>query len=285
MKHIFPDIESMIMGRNDSYKKVSRFIMKNKDEILFMTLDKMASEIGVSTTTVLRFARELGFIGYKDFQMQLRNEILDSVTVFSPYSKLSEQTGIHSKGDLLDEIMQCEIKNIQVTCENISKKMIDRAQEYFWKTKGNIYLCGLGSSFSLAYLAYTRFIPLKNNISVLYQDIAEIMDPLLSMSSNDMCFFFIFHRYNTRSVQILKEMYSRGVKTVVITDYPFDEIAMYCNVVLPCATDNLSPKNSLVGAIFLIDYLCAAFSFKDRQKALAKYADVSVIHAKYEVSK
>ena len=285
MKHILPDIERLIMGNNTSYQKVASFILAQKDKTLFLTLDVMANEIGVSTTTVLRFARELGFSGYKDFQAALRNEIIEGVSVFSPYTKLNENVAPTKEKDLLSQIKQTEIDNIKKTLDNLNPKMLSKTAEYFWNAKGNVYVAGIGSSFSLAYLAYTRFLALRKNIFLCHQDIAEIMDPLVLMNSDDVCFFFIFHRFNTSSINLIKEMYARGVKMILITDYPCDEVAIYGNAVLPCFVDTIAPKNSLVGAVSIIDFLCASFAFKNRKAMLKTYAEISKVHTTYDVTK
>lgn len=273
----------MLNGTNDSYKKVAEFILNKKEETIFMTLDTIAIGVGVSTTTILRFARKLGFVGYKDFQTQLRNEMVAAVSVFSPYSKLSKNNHSSDKESLLSRTTKCAVDNINNTMQNVNLKSIKKTMELFGQAKGNVYFCGLGSSFSMAYLAYTRFVGLRKDIFLYHQDIAEAMDPVIFMNNNDVCFFFIFHRYNKRSVQLLKEMFSRGVKMVIITDYPCEDIALYGEIVIPICADSTAPKISLVAAVCLIDYLCAALTSKNREETLEKYAAITKVHSKYNV--
>lgn len=285
MTRVMPEIEKMTRGKNSSFQKVASYILSCQDEVIFMTLDKLAGNIGVSTTTVLRFARALGFEGYRDFQMQMRNEVVNEVSIYSAYSRLNEKGETRDSTALLQETMELLLKSIRKTFEQMNPGMLKQALTLFRKAAGNVYLCGLGSSFALAYLAYTRMVPLRKNVRLFYPDIAETMDPVLSMDEDDVCFFFIFHRYHKRSLQLLKEIFSRGVRIVLITDYPVDEIKTYGQVILPCFVESTSPKNSLAGAVGIIDYLCAALSLENKKEALNRFASVNKLYEENDIAR
>ena len=72
-------IHDIIAHRFDTYTKshraVAGFISENYDESAFMTLEQLAAAAGVSTTTVVRFAKDLGFPGYSEMQNALRADL------------------------------------------------------------------------------------------------------------------------------------------------------------------------------------------------------------------
>ena len=73
-------------------------------------------------------------------------------------------------------------------------------------------------------------------------------------------------------------MNRKNAKIILITDTPYDTVSKYVTVILPCLVDSAAPKNSLVSAVCLINYLCAAIAFKDYKGSLEKYASSSEIH-------
>lgn len=284
MSQLMMQIGQYISGKSEIYQKVAKYIIENQNQVIFMTLDVLATKIGVSTTTVLRFTRTLGFSGYKDFQEQLRTDIMNVVSSYSSYAKLGQHKEIKDKGTLLNQVLKCEHKNIQSTLESLNLEMVKMVVDLFWNTKGHILCSGFGSSYALAYYLYSRLVPLRKNITLLHQDAAELADTLIDFNSDDICFYFIFHRYNKRSKQILEELHSKGVRIILITDYPHQTIENYGEFLFPCCDDNLAPKNYMAGTISLIDYLFTAIVFERRTEALARYAEANRLYSKYQIT-
>jgi len=284
MDNLMVKIGQCIYGKNESYQKVAKYIISNQSEVIFMTLDTLATQIGVSTTTVLRFARALGFSGYKDFLEQLRAQTIDTVSSYSSYVKLAQKKGIKSKESLLNKVLKYEQKNLRDTLENINPEMLKKTVELFWKSKGRILCSGFGSSYAMAYYFYSRILPLRNNVLLLHQDAAELADTLIDLNSDDVCFYFIFHRYNKRSRQILEEMFLKGVHIILITDFPHKDVENYSEILFPCVDDSLAPKNYMTGTIGLADYLFTALVFDQREKALNRYAEANRLYSKYQIT-
>lgn len=284
MENILIQIEKAISGKNRSFQLIAKYILEHRDDVIFMTLDTLSRNVGVSTTTVVRFVRLVNNSGYKEFQSQLRSELMSKNKAFTAYGKLSKIQTTNDMNSILKNTLQCSLNNINETFKNIEENTFEAAVNLFFSAKRNIYIAGFGSSHALAYLAYTRLLPLKDNIYLYDQDLAECVDPILSMKEDDICFYFIFHYYNQRSQLILKELFKRGVKIILITDYPCDSVDLYGTVVLPCFVNSISPKNSLVAPVAIIDYLCAAIAIRDRDKALAKFSESSELHSKLSVT-
>ena len=285
MRSILPQIEQLAIGINLSFQKVATFVLENKNSAAFLTLDEMSKQIGVSTTTVLRFARALDFKGYKDFQQQLRKELLVIISNYSSYNRLkTAYTTTSHKGDLIQEIMASDMKNVEKTLTNIDRDVLKGVIKTLCNAKGNIHVCGFGGTYAMAYLAYTRIIPLKSHVCLMRPEMGEVMDPLLDISKDDVCLFFTFHPYNETSTSVLRELRLHNAKIIIITDQPHDTIDKYADLLLTCEVETSAPKNSLTSVVSLINYICAAISFNDYENSLKKFAASKQLAKHYHVT-
>ena len=61
-------------------KLIAEYILKYYDKAAFMTAAKLGDSVGVSESTVVRFAIELGFSGYTKLQKSLQELIKNKLT-------------------------------------------------------------------------------------------------------------------------------------------------------------------------------------------------------------
>ncbi len=61
-----------IASLNNLEMTVYHFVIKNRDQVMYMTIRELAEAAGVSTTTVLRFCRKLNCDGYSEFRIRFK---------------------------------------------------------------------------------------------------------------------------------------------------------------------------------------------------------------------
>ena len=99
-------IADVLIALTPSQKTVANYMLEHRNAVAFITLDEIAIKIGVSTTTVIRFARMLGYSGYADMQKDIRNTIVDKVSL---PERLIQSRQTTSKDQLLSDTMKNDI--------------------------------------------------------------------------------------------------------------------------------------------------------------------------------
>ena len=156
---------------------------------------------------------------------------------------------------------------IKRTFDELSPEMLDKAVSFLIHA-GRILTFGMRESYALAHYACTRLITVRRDVSVLPVGYNGEVEYLLSINEKDVCLVFLFHRYTAESLRVLKRLKERGVKILLVSAAPYDKIAEYADVLLPCYVDVGGLKNSSVAPVALVDCICNAVAIKLGDNAL-----------------
>ena len=145
-KNLLREIEDKLPKFSKSQKIISKYILENYDKAAYMTASRLGSAVGVSESTVVRFALELGFEGYPEFQHSLQETVRIKLTSFQ---RMDVTNSLIGDGDLLSKVLNSDIDKIKRTIEEIDREAFDKSVDTLVTAK-NIYIVGLGSSAILA---------------------------------------------------------------------------------------------------------------------------------------
>ena len=160
MSDILYRITDRFDSLTNSQRVVANYVSENISNVAFNTLDELALKIGVSTTTVIRFARALGYSGYSDMQQDIQSNIKGKVSLPERFSTATS----HIKRDqLLLDSFHADIENINQTLASLNESVLRRAVEAIVKAN-HIYLLGMRGSFSMAHLMATRLGQIKDRL-------------------------------------------------------------------------------------------------------------------------
>lgn len=234
------------------------------NEIAFDTLDELAVRAGTSTTSVLRFCRRLGFDGFKQFQQAVRAELNHQPNLPDKFQRTLD--GNHNDSLLAQTIRQ-DMRCIQQTFDVLPSEQISRAVQLI--THANrVFTFGMRESFALAHYAYSRFSSVRPNVHLLNAGHYGEIESVLSLNSGDVCLVYLFHRYTKQAVDILEAIQKQGVRVILITSAPYEQVEPFATVLLPCQVDASGIKNSAVAPVCLADYLCNAVAVAGGDAAL-----------------
>jgi DNA-binding MurR/RpiR family transcriptional regulator len=118
---------------------------------------------------------------------------------------------------------------------------------------------------------------IRNDVFMLSAGSSGEIESLLSLKENDVCIFFLFHRYTRLSVKILEALKKFKIKVILITSPPSDEIEKNAQIVFDCHVNIDSLKNSYAAPITLIDCLCDSLAVKTGEKALGYMTDCETL--------
>ena len=253
-------------GMTRSERSVAEFVADHRNEILFVTLDELARQTEVSTTSVLRFCRRLGFDGFKQFQQAVRGELKHSPDLLD---KFHRTTDTPLGDELLEKTVQQGIQCIQQTFRELPFAAVTEAVERLAKAR-RVYTFGMRESRALAEYAFSRLLTVRGDVQLYHDGYGGNVETLLSMTKEDVFLVYLFHRYTRQTLQLLEDLKQRGVQILLVTSPPVDAVARFATVLLPCRVDVGGIKNSALAPICLADYLCNAVAMVDMEHTLER---------------
>jgi len=275
---IFQQIQQHYPGLSKSHRKVADFIMQNYDKAAFMTAAAIGVVIGVSESTVVRFAAETGFGGYPQLQKYLQDMIRSRLTSVQRLQAADVKLG--SREDkILDRTMAADAELIRRTLEQTCREEFAAVVQAIGQAQ-RIYIQGTRSSATLA-----NFLALHLNVlhpGVVLVD-GQTYEKMLRISEHDLFVAISFPRYSQRTLSALRFARDRGACTVAITDAPQSPIAQVSQHVLLAACDAASFVDSLVAPLSLINALLAACARSQGDGVLQTLHELEDIWARYEV--
>lgn len=273
-------ISSMMPKFSKGQKAIARYIVEHYDRAAFMTAAKLGQAVGVSESTVVRFASELGFEGYPQLQRSLQELIRNRLTNVQRMEITDEQIG---EGDLLERVLTMDIDKIRRTLEETSRKEFSAAVDALLHAK-NIYILGIRSAASLgSFIAFYFHHIFENVHHITAASTSDVFEQLLRIGPEDVFIGISFPRYSKRTVSAMKYVKEKGAKVIAITDSSISPIAECADYCLYARSDMASFVDSLVAPLSLINALIVAVGVKKKDYVSQAYSELERIWEKYEV--
>lgn len=262
-----------------SERQVATFVLGHMNDIVFFTLDELAEKTEVSTTSVLRFCRRLGFDGFKQFQQTVRDELRYSPNLLE---KFRRTTNTQLEDSLLAQTVQQGILCIQETFQELSYDSLSDAVEIL-STARRVYTFGMRESQALASYTYSRLLTVRGDVFMYHDGYSENIETLLSVTDDDVFVVFLFKRYTEKTLGLLEVLRQRGVRIILVTSPPTDEVARFATILLPCRVDANGIKNSSLAPVCLADYLCNTVAMADPQAAMKRMKESEQLFRQSEI--
>lgn len=274
-----PKIIQLIRDRhsslNETNKKIADFILQNPEMATFSSLVEISKNVGVSDATLVRFARELGYKGFRE----LREDLLDYIRrIIYPTQKSSFIEGV-DKHPSIDLIMKKDIEYITKTMSTIDKQDFNNLIKLIFSAK-KIYCMGWGiSSFLAEYLCFSLQLLSFNAVAVI-RERRPLVQQLLFMGKGDLLVAFDLLLYSAEVLEAIEYVHSKktGAGIVTLTNQPISQIAQYSdlNFLIDMAGHEFM-LISLTAPFCLINAIIeqtAAKNTKKTGKALAEFQQV-----------
>lgn len=272
--HLLVRIDSKNHSFSKGQKLIAEFIEQHYDRAAFLTASKLGELVGVSESTVVRFATELGYTGYPQLQKAMQEMIKDKLTSVQRIEVTAAKIG---EGSVLDCVLNQDIQKIRRTLEETSREDFDKAVNAINNAE-NIYIFGVRSASSLAnFLGYYFDLVLGNVHVVTSASRSEMYEALLHISDKDVIIGISFPRYSKTSADAMSFASSRGAATIAITDSMLSPIARNSESVLIARSDMASVVDSLVAPLSLINALIVAIVIKNKEDVKATFSTLETV--------
>ncbi len=276
LKRIEENYKSFSKGQ----KKLADFIQTDYDKAAFLTAAKMGEEVGVSESTVVRFATALGYAGYPEFQKALGEVVrmkLNSI------QRMEVTYGRISRGEILTSVLQSDIDKIKQTMQSIDHENFDMAVDTILNAR-KIYIIGIRSCAPLAnFLAFYLNMIRDNVVPVSTNSASEIFEQLIRIGEEDVIIGISFPRYSMRTLKALEFASNRKAKVITLTDSVHSPMTIYSSCNLIARSDMASIVDSLVAPLSVINALVVALCMKRQDEVVETLESMEEIWDEYQV--
>lgn len=260
-------------------KLIAEYILKYYDKAAFMTAARLGTSVGVSESTVVRFANELGFSGYPKLQKELQELIKNKLTTVQ---RLELSNDYISEENALKGVLKADIENIRATLEKINHKTFEDVVRSIFMAK-RIYIIGLRSSTALAEFLGFYLNVILDNVKVVGYGISDIFEQMINVGEGDLVIGIGFPRYAAKTIDALSFAHSRKAKVVSITDSLLSPLATQSDLTLISQSNMASFVDSLVAPLSVINALIIAVGMREKDKITNTFNDLEEIWKDYNV--
>ena len=262
------------------HKKIAAYIAENYDKAAFMTAAALGSKVGVSESTVVRFATELGFKGYPALQSELQQMIKSKLTAVQ---RMEVSQSLIGDGDIINSVLTGDIELIRETAERTSRTDFQAALDAINRAR-RIYILGVRSSAALAsFLAFYFNLVFDSVVLVDTASASEMYEQMLRINEQDICIAISFPRYSKQTVNALRFIDDRGAAIIAITDTEKSPIASFADHLLVARSDMASVVDSLTAPLSLINALIVGVTLSRRDEAYENFNTLESIWDEYQV--
>ncbi|NLD17588.1 MAG: MurR/RpiR family transcriptional regulator [Tissierellia bacterium] len=264
MKTIIKLIYENYDSFTSSKKLIADFILNNSNYILYDTLSELAHKINTSTTSIIRFARDLGYSGYSEMQEALR----EFAALDDPFDAQKTLSKVQDKNisELFESSINKDIENLQHTIKSIPKDKLEEAINLIAKSR-KVYITGYNDSFALAFYMALRLGQVRDNVDLLQSVGGMYPKDIVNSNEEDVLIAYFFPRYSLYTLNIIKWVSSNGGKVIIITSNNIEKIRDFGDVILPTHVYGGGVKESLIAPMSLSSYIASSVAIVNGDEA------------------
>ncbi|CAK7004989.1 MAG: HTH-type transcriptional regulator HexR [Peptostreptococcus russellii] len=279
--------DSLMTIMKEKYKTMSKgqkllanYTMENYPKVAFMTASKLGETVGVSESTVVRFANALGFSGYPKFQDALQELIKTKLTTVERVEMANRDYSTDSK--ILENVLKADIDNIKETLDTLEEKSYEKAVNTIISAK-KLYIMGLRSSIYVAkYLGYYLNYIL-DDVIIVRMDMGEPVEQMIKLGEGDVLIVISFPRYSKKTLQVAEFAKERGAKVIALTDSYNAPTAKISDVIVTVKNNMVSFVDSLVPAFSVANALVIGVAMREKEDIMSYFNELEDIWEKFEI--
>ena len=277
----------LILRIEEKYPKMSKgqrrladYVCKNYDKAVFLTAAKLGETVGVSESTVVRFAIQLGYKGYPGFQKALEELVRNKL---NSIQRMEVTYGRISQSEILETVLHSDIEKIKQTLSVIDHKAFDLAIDTILGAE-RIYVIGIRSCAPLAsFLGFYLNLICENVMTVATNSSSEIFEQLIRINEKDVIIGISFPRYSMRALKALEFASNRKAKVITLTDSIHSPMNLYSSCNLIARSDMASIVDSLVAPLSVINALVVALCMKKQKEVVSTLETLEQLWGEYQV--
>ncbi len=264
------DILAVLQAQAPTFSKgqrrIATYIMESYDKAAFMTANKLGKAVGVSESTVVRFAMDLGFSGYPTMQKALQEMVMNRLTPVQRMGVANDRIG---NQDVVSTVLRSDMEKLRQTHETVNRDAFQAAINAILKAR-RIYVLGVRSASALSHFMGFYLNYMFDNVRIVTTSgCSEMFENVVGVDKEDVVIAFSFPRYSTATIKGVQYCRSVGATVIGLTNSHLSPLAQNSDHVLVAKSDMVSLIDSLVAPLSLINAMLVALA-AGREKTLAK---------------
>ena len=277
---IITRMNEKFMKMSKGHKAIASYISDHYDQAVFMTAAKLGETVGVSESTVVRFATGLGYDGYPEFQKALESWVTDPL---DPVPQLGATYGNSTESEILHSVLNADIEKIQDTLVNLDAAAFEAAVDIILKAK-TIYLVGVRSCEPLADFLHFYLNMIRGNVVLVKTtSVTEMFEQMIRIGERDAIIGISFPRYSMRTLKAMEFANDRNAKVITITDSIHSPMNLYSSCNLLARSDMVSIVDSLVAPLSVINALVVALCLRQPEEVKKNLETLEDVWNNYQV--
>ena len=278
------DFLSILQQKEQSFskgqKRIARYITEQYDKAAFMTANRLGKTVGVSESTVVRFAVDLGFDGYPSMQKAMQEMVLNRLTSVQRIEVANDRFGDQ---DVVSMVLHSDMEKLRQTGETLDRQQFQTAVNAILRAK-RVYIIGVRSAAPLAnFLGYYLNYMFNNVHVVSGVGVGEMFERIVGVNSEDVVVAFSFPRYSSSTTKGAQYARSAGARVIGITDSALSPLGQCSDCVLLAKSDMVSLVDSLVAPLSVVNAMIVAVAAKKEKELSKTFSDLERIWDEYNV--
>ncbi len=277
---VISDLRRAYDELTQSQKRIAEAIVEDPEFVAFATVDKMAARLGVSPSTVVRFAYRLGLDGYQDLQDRVRKLVRAQMRLNAATGNESTDLTAHLGDSLFARSLSHDLDNLRRTILNLQLDDLERAVRIIVDAR-RVYVLGGATSHAIAVYASLALDRMRGD-TVLVDREAFAASAVRSMTSDDAFLVFTFAPYASATLRMTRTAKRLGAKIIAISDTPVSPVGQRVDIVLPALATGLSTQNSIVAPLAVTTALLNGV-IAASPDAMSRYREIVQIMNEWDV--
>ena len=280
MNDLMNRIQSNLGDFSKGQRLIARYITEHYDKAAFMTASKLGAKVGVSESTVVRFATELGYDGYPHLQKTLQEMIRNRLTTVQRMEVSNDRIG---NKDVVDSVLTNDMEGIRATMDELDRDALRASIDAITNAR-RIFILGVRSSTALARFMSFYFSLLFDNVHlVTSNDVGETYEQIMRINHEDVFVGISFPRYSKRTLSAMKYSKDQGATVIALTDSQLSPLVRYADHVLIAKSNMASFVDSLVAPLSVINALIVAVGMSRQAEVEQTFNKLENIWEEYQV--
>lgn len=278
------DILSVLKSKEASFSKgqrrIAQFILESYDKAAFMTANVLGKTVGISESTVVRFAVELGYDGYPSMQKALQEMVVNRLTAAQRIEVTNDRIGDQN---VLSMVLQSDMEKLRQTGETVDHAAFDAAVNAVLGAE-RVYILGVRSAAPLAnFLGYYLNYMFQNVHILTASGASEMFEQIVGVNSRDAVIAFSFPRYSATTLKTAQYCHSTGATVIAVTDSKRSSLAQSSDHVLVAKSDMVSLVDSLVAPLSVVNALIVAIASKKEKELSKTFQELEHVWSEYNI--
>lgn len=278
------DLLMLIQQNYDGFSKgqklIANYIVDHYDKAAYVTAAKLGEIVGVSESTVVRFAIELGYDGYPKLQKALQELIKSKLT---SVQRIEVSSNRINEDNVLKSVLQSDIDKIKITLEQIDQDDFNNVVETILSAN-RIFILGVRSSATLASFIGFYFNLIFDNVRLVHTtSVSEMFEQIMRAQEGDVVIGISYPRYSKRTIKAMQFAKAQGARTIALTDSIESPVAQNADMSLLARSDMASFVDSLVAPLSVLNALIVAIGMRRKNEVYNTFEHLEKVWDEYNV--